>query len=127
MRNFFLVLLLGAQLCASVKDEKDLLIGVEHTTGDPLVTVAITRDPFNWVMQITKKVAVRKKEAPRLLWSLTGVSATKRGLYALLDNGKETKLARHDEQLDNGWKVTKISEQGITCKHASGCLRELRV
>jgi hypothetical protein len=128
MREWIIVLGLFSCLQASVKDEKDLLQGIEHALDEPLVTKLVIRDPFSWPAMV-RQVKMKSKitQTPALGWSLTGISATKRGLYALIDDGKQTKLARVAETLGNGWTVSAISEQGMVCKHSTGCTQELRV
>lgn len=133
MYKFLLLVMLcvTTSIVPAIKDEKDLLKAVEHLTGEPLLGF-IVRDPFSWPAQkISKQRIVAKAQkvraAPTLLWSLTGVSKTKRGLYALIGDGKNTKLARIDEQLGNGWSISSITPQGVVCKHSSGVTRELHV
>jgi hypothetical protein len=131
----FVVLLCGVTtMVSSVKDEKELLKAIEQFTGDSLAGLLITRDPFSWPLQrkvdVSKgRVIVQKKRSaePSFAWSLTGVSKTKRGLYALVGNGKNTKLARVDEELGDGWSISSITQQGMVCKHSSGFTRELHV
>jgi len=129
-----LLLLVVTPLCASVKDEKDLLKAIEHLVHEPLTSLALQRDPFSWpalvqtVAQTTSRPKSKPKpKAPALAWSLTGISLTKRGNYALLADGKTTKLAKAQEPLGNGWHVASIGHHKVLCKHLNGATRELIV
>src|SRR5690606_17603699 len=104
-------LLVSGSVSGSVKDEKELLKAIEHLVHEPLTTINLQRDPFSWP-ELIHKVSQSmnrpqqtvKPKAPSLNWSLTGVSLTKRGNYALLVDGKTTKLAKTNEELGNGWR-----------------------
>ncbi len=123
-------LLFCSSLFGSVKDEKDLLKAIEHLVHEPLTHIGLQRYPFSWpalvhnVSQaITRPKQATKPKAPPLSWSLTGISLTKRGNYALFADGKTTKLAKANEQLGNGWRVTSIENQKVVCKHQTGVAR----
>jgi hypothetical protein len=128
------MLLVSWPASCSVKDEKDLLKAIEHLVHEPLTSISLQRDPFSWPIlvhnvsqSITKPKQAVKPKAPSLGWSLTGISLTKRGNYALFADGKTTKLAKANEQLGNGWRVASIENQKVICKHQTGAARELIV
>lgn len=127
------LLFVSGSIFGSVKDEKELLKAIEHLVHEPLTHINLQRDPFSWPMlihnvsQSMSRPKQTAKKVPSLSWSLTGVSLTKRGNYALLGDGKTTKLAKTNEELGNGWRIAAIDNKKVVCKHQTGVARELIV
>lgn len=94
----------------------------------------LRRDPFQWLNSTTapaipKEMAKEKKEkqlSVPLEWQLDGISWSAEPC-AMLSHTNQMFVMRHGNDLGNGWRIEKITETQVMCKHSSGEIRELKL
>ncbi len=90
----------------------------------------LKRNPFEW--SGNKKIKVdlpveeksKEKKTLHIAWKVIGISS---GEYALLTNNTTNIVVRVGTDIDKEWKVEKITNVSVVCKHMSGLMRELNV
>ncbi len=83
------------------------------------------------LINVMKEIQMPEKEAEAVVpptWTVVGVAHSGARPLALLAHEEHgTKLARLNDDLGQGWRIGKITANGIVCKHVNGAEQELVV